>query len=569
MNPVLGKNVVADKLPEKEELEDEEKDEKEKLTEDEIDFGTEEKESEIKEDEIKNDKEIEKGDLDLEDNESEDDEPAFMNSKKEDVDASFEDFGFVVGEDVANIEETPVVISKQPEKILENREYVSDFQSERNNPERKEKDELRVVGKDMTGYELHSPTGAKLASAIKPKKTFSGLKNIKFPKFSTKAFIPIIVVLLILTSVGSLYAYFIAPEATVNVKVKYETINLEKDIVSTTEVTDVDLGNLKIPLILQEVEESGSNSANATGSEVKGEKAKGKVTLVNKTEDVLQLESGTVLTGSSHKFLLTSNQEVPAADIYGAGTYGRVEVSVEAYDIGTEYNLSAGVDFAVEGYSASALAGRNSAAFSGGTKETVTVVTASDRDSLKEALENSLKERVKTKVKTQVGEGFILNDSMIDVETVEETYDVDAGEEANSVNLNMKVKAKALVYSEEDLKTLGKQLLQTEIPSGLKLLEEQSEYNADFVSRVGDTATLKLKIIGVISGDITIDSIKEQISGKKYDEAKSILDSSEAITDYSLTLGPSWLPSFFKHVPTIKGKIEIELSVDKETENAE
>ncbi len=487
--------------------------------------------------------------------------PSFLRNKekKEIVDQevstepSLEEFGFVVGQDVAKIDRG--IISKKPEKIIEKREFVSDFHSE----EEEKSDNLHAVGRDMTSYELKEPVREKL----NPKRILSAIKLPKFgmPKFNAKLLIPIIIILLILAGVGGVYAYFVAPEATLTAQVKYETVNLEQEIRASLQDTDVDLENLKIPLVMQEVEESGSDSRAATGNEVRGEKAKGKVTLVNKTESDIQINAGTVMTGDGYKFKLLNNENIPKTD-YFAGL-GKAEVSVEAYDIGEEYNLASGTEFVVEGFTSTAMLGRSFAAFSGGTKKEVVVVTADDRRLLKESLEQSLQEKVKNKVKAQVGSGFEIRDEMISVETVEENYDVEAGAETSAVNLNMKVKARAYVYSADDIKTLGNQLLLSQVATGLKLLEEQSEYSGDFIRRDGDDAIIIMKAMGVISGDITETSVKESIAGKKVEDVESFMNSLESITSFELTLGPDWLPEKFKHVPTIKGKIEVKLEVDK------
>lgn len=486
---------------------------------------------------------------------------------------SLEDFGFAVDKDVAKqpafLERskptTPVVFEEEKTDLLpieEKQEFVSDFkpgQVGTKGASSAGKDDLKIVGKDMTGYKLEEPTIRKFNPIV----LFSSLKKIKLPKIGAKTALPVAGFLAVLGAVGGVYAYFIAPTATVELSVKFDTIDLQQEIRAVQLVSDVDLENLKIPLILQEVEESGSDSAQATKAETRGEKAKGKVTLVNKTESTLQLEEGTALTGAGYDFVLTSNVEVDAADIF-AGTLGRKDVDVEAYDIGEEYNLDSGVEFSVEGYTTGALVGKNFDAFSGGSKEEVLVVSAEDRDGLKTSLEDRLKERARNKVQDQVGEGFVFNDDMIDLEISNETFDAEIGDERDSFNLDMTVKAKAYIYATEDLKTLGKQLLQGEVTSGLKLLEEESEFVGDFLRRDGEDAVLDLKVTGVIAGDVTEESVKDLIAGKKSEEADALLSSLEGVTGYSITYGPEWLPDSLQHVPTIKGKIFVDMKLDKE-----
>ena len=155
------------------------------------------------------------------------------------------------------------------------------------------------------------------------------------------------------------------------------------------------------------------------------------------------------------------------------------------------------------------------------------------------------------------------NDSMIDLEIVNETFDAEVGAETDSFNLDMTVKAKSYIYAAEDIKTLGKQLLQGEVSSGLKLLEDESEFTGDFLRRDGEDAVLNLKVTGVISGDVTEDSVKDLIAGKKSNEVDSLLSSLEGVAGYSITYGPEWLPNSLQHVPTIKGKILVDMKLEK------
>lgn len=474
-----------------------------------------------------------------------------------DPNASLEEFGFVVGKDIAQKES--VFIGDNVEKEAENTEFISDFRKESTTSE-DSGDLLNAVGRDMSSFELKENLGEK----FQPKRVLGSIKKpkLRFPKLNSKSLIPLIVLILLFVGLGGVFAYFIAPEATIIAQVKYETLEYNQEIVASLDTVDVDLEGLQVPLLMQEVEESGSDSVSSTGNEVRGDKAKGKVTLVNKTENRLQLAKGTGLSGGGYRFLLASDEEIPATDFFG--DLGRSEVEVEAYDIGPEYNISSGKDFTVEGYTTTALTGRNFESFSGGTKREVRVVTAEDRNSLKESLETTLKERVEIKVKAQIGEGFELNEEMVNIEVIEEVYDADVGSEASSVNLNMKVRARAYVYSMDDVNILGEQLLLSEIPSGLKLLEDKSEYSVEYIRREDDKAVLKLIALGVISGDITENSIKDSITGKSLDEIDSILDSLDSLTGYELILGPDWLPKQLRRVPMIKGRIQVSLEVDKE-----
>lgn len=481
-----------------------------------------------------------------------------QNDSEAEKQPTLQDFGFVVGRDIAKEKQEEI-----DEKLNKERYVNHTFQNEKSETETFTQHNQRTKEFIEPEEEYQQP----VYEREKQRKRFRlpKLPGVSLPKIGWKFFIPLVALLALLVGVGGVYAYFIAPTASVDLIVKFQKVDLEKEIIATTDISDVDLGNLQIPLMTQEVEENGSDSAAATGREVRGEKAKGKITIVNKTEETIQLAASSVLTGAGYNFLLISDEEIPAADIF-AGTLGRAEVDVEAYDIGEEYNLTTGNEFSIEGYLTGALVGKNFDQFSGGTKEEVTIVTAQDQEELKNRLQQSLEERVKNSVKNQVGEGLVLNENMIEIETVEEHFDATVGSETDSMNLTMKVKAKGHVYSIGDFKTLAVQLLQQEIKSGLKLLEDESEFDGEFLRKENSTAVLKLIVKGVIVGDVDEEQIKESLAGKSLEEADAELSSLEAIDDYKIITGPEWLPEMFRHIPSIKGKITVNLIINNEEE---
>lgn len=464
-------------------------------------------------------------------------------------------FGFVVDKDILEEEKGEESLGEEFDSYSEMRDDVLEA------PEAME-DEIPLVGRDMSGVKLKEP----MLDKINIKGMF---KNLKMPKlkFSAKGVLPLILIIIFLLATGGIYAYFVAPTAAIELVVKHEEVLLNREVIATTEVSDVDIEGLKIPLILQESEDSGSESGIATGTETRGEKAKGKVTIVNKVEDVIELGAGTVLFSSELEYVLVSNVEIEAA-VYAfeSRVYGKIEVDVEAYDIGEEYNLDIGETFTVEGYTISALEGRNYDVISGGTKEDVTIVTAGDRDAAKNTLEDRLKDSAINKLKGQISEGYLLNDAMITTEITQESYDAEVGDEKDSFDLNMTVKAKGYVYSQEDVNTVSWALLDQSVISGTKLDKDNSSVSTEFLREESGKAVVKINATGILIGEIDEENLIKGVSGKKPSELEELLGNVEGVTGYEYELGPTWLPGWMKHVPTMSSKISLEITIGDSAE---
>ncbi len=227
-------------------------------------------------------------------------------------------------------------------------------------------------------------------------------KNPQLSKF--KKIIPLVIIPLVAITILTLFAYYkISSFVKVKIYVQAKEVSIEEIFTGDVNIKEIDFDNKKIPIKNESVEKSRSTNITATGKAFKGEKAKGTVMITYtkggdcQPEEKITLPAGSRLTSSSGYSYNLDSQTVINCN-------GMTEGSVQAIEVGEEYNISSGSFFTIQGYSSSQVYGLNStSAFTGGSKEEYTVLSQNDVDiaikeleeTAKEEGENELKEKYK------------------------------------------------------------------------------------------------------------------------------------------------------------------------------
>jgi hypothetical protein len=368
--------------------------------------------------------------------------------------------------------------------------------------------------------------------------------------------------------------FYLLPSAEVKLFVAGQNLEKTATVSATPRLNEIDVNTASIPLTTVEVKQSGSLQAKATGKKNIGDAAKGKVELRNySTDAVKSLPKGTIMrvVGKSPalEFSLDRAVTVPTAtkssgkdandrDIVVTDP-GRLEVEATAAKLGTEGNITSKTRLAINGESLALIEAGAVGDFSGGTSKEVTVVSASDRNSLLATLSAQLKDKASEEVKAKLEQGQKLPDGGIETEEIRKVFSRDIDQEASEVSLNLEVKAIANVYNEKDLAKLLSETLKTDLPEGFKIDDSSSGATAEVLKVNEDkTVTLLAKIDAKLVPDLDIDEISKNLSGKSIDKAKSYLQTLQNIDDVEINLQPAIL-NFLKSFPTNGSKIKIEI----------
>ncbi len=396
-------------------------------------------------------------------------------------------------------------------------------------------------------------------------------KSINFKdKKTLRIVIIVLALLLVLPGVGFAIYNQMAPLVKVKIFVEAKPVEIEKIFTGDSNIDEIDFDNLKIPIKVEKIDKSLSDTVTPTGKAFKGDKAKGVITLTytntegcNETNTPITLAAGQRITATTGEvFVLITQAQLSCPEI--------VDVNVEALDIGTEYNINSGKAFSVAGHSSSLLSGFNKNTFTGGTKEEYTVLSQQDLDKAIESLTETAIEEIKSELRSTENTWEIIEDSIkSEVEKDSIKTDKKVGEEASVVNLEVTLKGSATYYSTRDLNEGLTDLLREEaIVNNLFETEDDIELelgdNIDKEITVedseDDSVQIKLVAQSSVRPKINKEEIENKLKGMKWEEGLqyiTTLDFSEQKTEVLFI--PEGYPDFLKRFPNRRGGVLVSI----------
>jgi hypothetical protein len=458
-----------------------------------------------------------------------------------DKDDSLEYFGFAEGKDVAKtLPPAPEIIEEKVPDVVIKEEIAAIPEEEKLAEEKKNglvENTLMMVSKLKTSV-----------SKIK----IGGL--FKMFNANKKILLPIVGVVLLLI-LGGLFFLMMDVKATVTVLVNPKTDQKTTSVTfSDSEATDI--GNSVIASQPVSVSEDGSMTTGATGKKDVGTPSKGAVTVFNVSNGSVSLPAKTTITAPNGlKYTLDSSVNIASGDATLAST---ATVNITAGDIGQEYNLPSGTKFIIAGQDSS-VAAKNDSAFSGGTKKSVTVVSADDIQKLLDGLPKQLEEKAKNDIKSKAtGDNVMLSNFVSEsVDKTSESLDQKAGDQASDVTLKGTVDFQTLTYNNADM---------------LKLAQSLFGNNDTQISKENLTITVKnigTNKDGSISADLEIsagllpkidsDSLTKQIAGMSVAKARNLLQNISQVQNVGIDLKPN-LPFLSQNLPGNPKNITIQIT---------
>ncbi len=369
------------------------------------------------------------------------------------------------------------------------------------------------------------------------------LKQAKISKHYNK----LVIVFIVLTLALVLFIGYFAFSKTI---ITVTTVPQEALITYET-----NLGEVQGKLFTQEVEGSGEYTDLKGDKEVIG-KASGLVTIYNNYSADQPLVATTRLLSESGVLFRTTEDVVVPKD-------GSVEVLVEADEEGADGDIEADT-FEIVALNAAkkeAIYAESTEAMTGG-KSKVSVLTQNDLANAKEELVAKLKTDAHLALMDQMNakqnENLTLDANSLKAEVLSEEYDKEAGTEASSVTVTLKVKVVALAVDKEELLTKALEEAGGQLSSDLKLTADYSKENISYKLKEYDleeeTANLKVSFNeqAVIHADSSVLD-KSNLMGKSAEDVVSYLEDLPEIETASVEFSPAWVTK----VPNIEGNIKI------------
>jgi hypothetical protein len=362
------------------------------------------------------------------------------------------------------------------------------------------------------------------------------------------------------------WAIAFAPHATVTISAKTSNVNIERTLTLDPTVASSDTSKLMLKPAVQQLKKAVATEFTATGTKDIGDRAKGNVTVTNSYDsDPVNVPANTTFTAADgHKFTSSAAITVPGATVSGGSIHaGQATVSVNAADIGPDYNIAA-QNYTVDGYGS---LGASGDAMAGGSKQTVTIVSQDDVDKAKQQLGSQDVAAAKAELKKQ----FDANTQII-----EESYSADqgnpsvspaVGEQAKTAKLTVETTYTYVGLARSDIKSM----LTDAINEALKEKTDQQTYSTGENSIVfqtfeknGNTFKSRMVTTGQIGPKIDTKQLAKQLVGKRSGEIQAIIGQISGVNNVDVNFSPFW-------VATAPGadKIDIKFSVAPSSGNGQ
>lgn len=316
----------------------------------------------------------------------------------------------------------------------------------------------------------------------------------------------------------------------------------------------------EISIKVLEEEAKSEDTKNSTGKKETGDKARGSVTIYNKSEDKKTFSKGTIIVGPNNlEFELVDDVSIASTSPFSTSLTSATS-KVTASKFGKEYNLPSASNFTVKGFSASQFIAKNSDAIIGGTSKSTTVVAQKDLDDLlSEAIAASEKDEISKAVGAAQADESVLPKAL-SATVVSKKYTKKAGDEAGSVGITLTVKFGIAKYKKRDVQKYVEEISKNGIPATFVLKEDESKAEIEDVrvTKDGSGASAKLKINAVYSPLIDPAKLASALKGKSLSSAEKQIKDITGVTEVMIMLSRS-LPLLPQLLPLNAKNINIEV----------
>lgn len=356
--------------------------------------------------------------------------------------------------------------------------------------------------------------------------------------------------------------FVVMPRASISVKTDSEAIEESLDVRLDTAAKTVNEANNTVPAQQQQTQKTVTQQAAATGQKDMGTKASGQVTLSLKdcSQSQTVIPAGSGLTSNGLTFItqqtvtLTSVTAGPNCRNDLAPSLSSKTVAVAAQDNGDKYNLSSAT-FGVVGHNNVAGSGSTS----GGTSNIVKIVSQADIDGVKQKIAAQDAEAIKRELKQALtGKGLYAIDGSFSNAEPEIITNVKVGDQAETVTVTQKTTYTMLGAKQDDLKKIIGEAVNKKIDKNKQQILDYGLSEAIFKlqSQRGTITLTTMDVTAVAGTDIDLDDIKEQVAGKKSNDAKEIIGGYPGVTEVTVDYSPFWVSSIPKKASKINITVE-------------
>ena len=356
-------------------------------------------------------------------------------------------------------------------------------------------------------------------------------------------------------------ALVIVPTAKINMTASRQLISRIVPVTLNMRADKVDLDAQEIPAQRVDVVVEDSLNTPTTGSkDVQRFKAGGRVVFFNNTVAEFEVRKGTVVrtsnTSKPVRFATLVAVKVPPN--------GQAVSDIEAIEPGPLSNVGPDTINQVEGIAGLSVRTTNPNGTGGGGGDSVRSVTRDDYARARQELRAKLFDVAWAQMQQKreiVDNGlFIVPDSFFIADVQDETYDRFMGEQAESLNLSMRIQVSAIVIAPEDLNAVASNALQSSVPEGFSLLAASAERGEVVEEGTGIRTVYYINARGMAGAQIDKTLERRLVRGKSVPEAQRILQGNFSLSQApQISIQPAWVARILNRLPFVSLRIEPEV----------
>jgi hypothetical protein len=373
-------------------------------------------------------------------------------------------------------------------------------------------------------------------------------KNLKVPNFfSFRKKLLLGGLVIILLAIGWYFAYVVLPKATVTIVTDSSDINSTLDLTLDTAAGTVDTAKAVVPGQTKQEQKSNTQQVPATGTQNKGVKATGSVTLTNCSADgaAVSIPAGTGVSANGMTFITqkTIDLQTSTPGCKAFGGFTSADVNVVAQQAGTSYNINAST-FTVAGFSN--VQGTSSVAMTGGTDNNVKVVQQSDIDAAKQKLtaaqdQTAIKKQLQSELET---DKLYAIPASFSAGTPNVNTNNNVGDEADNVTVTQSTTYTMFGVHKDDLSKLVEAAAMKQIDTSKQSLLNDGVDDARItVPSPGPGPQLKISLAATSTAGpkLDIEAIKNEIVGMKSGNVQDKIKENIGVKDVEVKYSPFWV----------------------------
>jgi len=299
---------------------------------------------------------------------------------------------------------------------------------------------------------------------------------------------------------------------------------------------------------------SFSETANTTGKQDIGDKARGNVTISNFDDKEKVFAKGSVLQAAKLNFILDTEVKVASSSLTADGSAklpGKNTGAVTAAQIGPESNLAKSQRFSFDGLSSSTYFAVNESAFTGGSKKQIQTVSKKDQDDLRSTIMNKAKKEIPS-IKVLPNEAVASSISEVILSKI--VFSKEIGEEGSKLTLQATADTTQYLYDKDIFINKVIVLLKPEIKENYSIEKGNVFYTVNKIIKKDDVLTIDAEVKAKAVIKISTDGIKKSVLGKNQSKVKEILKKEYKIDGYNINIDEplpvlkNFLPFFLKNI---------------------